>query len=255
MPGRWTGSACSAMRPAIGCAHWGRSEHLSFVRNALGVKDKVIAPIWWICVLRGEESLSQPSNYTCPVQGSHVVPGFVELLAEVVGRGPLPITRGVGEGRRSGPTHLGMGRKHGLSVSLPDRHGPSICTPEPLTSRKEPPAQHGPSLICTPEPSTLQKSPRPDLQHPSVCSRGSPQRACSPGQEAPRRCSRFVHQESPVLPGAAISMSQPMHTVLFVAHWVILCGLLCRRRGSVVVGDDGLQTQGSLEGLRIFWKN
>lgn len=168
MPGRWTGSACSAMRPAIGCAHWGRSEHLSFVRNALGVKDKVIAPIWWICVLRGEESLSQPSNYTCPVQGSHVVPGFVELLAEVVGRGPLPITRGVGEGRRSGPTHLGMGRKHGLSVSLPDRHGPSICTPEPLTSRKEPPAQHGPSLICTPEPSTLQKSPRPDLQHPSV---------------------------------------------------------------------------------------
>ena len=150
------------------------------------------------------------------------------------------MTRAVGEGRRSGQRHLGIERKHGLSVSLPDRHGPSICTPEPLTSTEEPPAQHGPSLICTLELSTLQKSPRPDLQHPSVCSRGSPWRARSPGQEAPRRCSRFVRQESAVLPRAAISTSQPMHTVLFVAHWVILCGLLHRQRGSVVVGDGGL---------------
>lgn len=124
----------------------------------------------------------------------------------------------------------------------------SLSRPE-----KSPPPSMVPPLSAPRSPRLCRRAPGPTCSTP-LCSRGSPQRACSPGQEAPRRCSRFVHQESPVLPGAAISMSQPMHTVLFVAHWVILCGLLCRRRGSVVVGDDGLQTQGSLEGLRIFWK-
>ena len=85
-----SGSACSAVRPAVGCDHWGRAEHLSCVRNALGVKEKVIAPVWWICVPHGEERLSQPSNHTCPVRGGHVVSAFVELLAEVMDRGAPP---------------------------------------------------------------------------------------------------------------------------------------------------------------------